>query len=101
MEREMRYEKDGDGERGRQNKRKGNEKEKEREGSIEGDVWMKGKGEDGREEQEIKDEKGVGAGRETDGWCKTMCVCVILTGPLKQGMGFQDSLSTLPKGLCV
>ncbi len=78
MEREIRFRKDGERERerGRRNKRKGNE----REGSIEGDgreVRMKGR-EDGGEEEEIKDGRGVfvQGGRLTGGVRRSVCVCV-------------------------
>lgn len=75
MEREMRFGKDGDRERWRQNKRKGNEKWRER--SVEGDereVVLKGRGRWRRGRGDKRRKRCAGAGRETGGWCETVCV---------------------------
>lgn len=80
MEREIRFRKDGESEREREED--GTKGKEMREGSIEGDgreVRMKGRKDRG-EEEEIKDGKGVfvQGGRLTGGvkWSVCVCVCV-------------------------
>lgn len=76
MEREIRFRKDGERERGRRNKRKGNERGKYRGRRERGEDERKKRSRRGRGDKRRK--RCVCAGRETDGWCEMerVCVCV-------------------------